>query len=244
MDGLGGGRLALVGVESYTPMMSSERARRLRDWQDRLFNSRDRDEDVRLDYLGMKLEVPHQVHPPAPQPELLGRAVLSEVRETDRVLDMGTGSGVNAFLAASRSTNVLAVDNNPFAVECAKANAERNGLSSSVQVIAGSLFEPVEGRFDLIIFDPPFRWFAPRDLRETATTDESYRTLTAFFQQVRDYLTEAARILIGFGSSGDLAYLHHLIRRAKLEMETLATWSLVKDGLEVEYYAYRLTRSG
>ena len=47
---------------------------------------------------------------------------------------------------------------------------------------------------------------------------------------------------IGFGSSGDLAYLHHLIQIAKMEMETLDTWALVKDGLEVEYYAYRLTR--
>ena len=229
--------------DPYTPMMSAERARKLREWQDRLFESGGRDEEVKLDYLGMRLEVPPQVHPPASQPELLGRAVLSEVRETDRVLDMGTGSGVNAFLAASKSQNVVAVDNNPFAVACAKANAERNGLSSRIEVVEGNLFGPVEGRFGLIVFDPPFRWFAPRDLREAASTDENYETLTAFFQQVDRYLAEEGRILIGFGSSGDIAYLHHLIRSASLDMETLSTWGLTKDGLEVEYYAYRLTRN-
>ncbi len=222
-------------------MMSAERARKLRKWQDRLFESSGRDETVRLDYLGMKLEVPPQVHPPSSQPELLGRAVLAEVRESDRVLDMGTGSGVNAFLAASKSWNVVAGDNNPFAVACAKANAERNGLSSRIEVVEGNLFEPVEGRFDLVIFDPPFRWFAPRDLRETASTDENYQTLTGFFQRVDRYRAEEGRILIGFGSSGDIAYLHHVIRSARMDMETLSTWGLTKDGLEVEYYAYRLT---
>ena len=53
-------------------MMSAERAAKLRQWQDRLFESIDRDNGVTLDYLGMKLEVPPQVHPPSPQPELLG----------------------------------------------------------------------------------------------------------------------------------------------------------------------------
>jgi hypothetical protein len=38
------------------------------------------------------------------------------------------------------------------------------------------VFEAVDGRFDLVIFDPPFRWFAPRDPLEAASTDENYRT--------------------------------------------------------------------
>jgi len=42
------------------------------------------------------------------------------------------------------------------------------------------VFSNVDGAFDLIIFDPPFRWF-PRDLLEAATTDESYRAMTRFF---------------------------------------------------------------
>ena len=45
--------------------------------------------------------------------------VLDEVRDDDRVLDMGTGSGVNGIVAASRSRDVLAVDVNPAAVTCA-----------------------------------------------------------------------------------------------------------------------------
>ncbi len=56
--------------------------------------------------------VPPEVMPVTPVSHLLGEAVLAQVREGDRVLDMGTGSGVNAVLAAIRGAEVLAVDTN------------------------------------------------------------------------------------------------------------------------------------
>jgi release factor glutamine methyltransferase len=58
------------------------------------------------------------------------------------------------------------------------------------------VFSNVDGAFDLIIFDPPFRWFAPRDLLEAATTDENYQALTRFFRQARQHLTHRGRMLI------------------------------------------------
>lgn len=227
---------------AYKPMMSEERARRIRDWQNAIFESQESAEDISMNYLGVELRVPHQVHSPAPMSELLGQAVLGEVRETDRVLDMGTGSGINAILAASKSSDVIAVDSNPFAVESATENAALNGASASIEVLQSDLFEKVKGTFDLIIFDPPFRWFSPRDIRESATTDENYKTLTAFFQRVGQYLNDDGRVLIFFGTSGDSDYLHKLIRDANFRIEKLSRWELVKDGLEVEYYAYKLTR--
>ena len=69
-----------------------------------------------------------------------------------------------AVFAASKSTNVTAVDVNPSTVECARANAELNNLSSRITVKESDLFENVEGQYNLIIFDPPFRWFEPRDV--------------------------------------------------------------------------------
>ena len=101
------------------------------------------------------------------------------------MLDLGTGSGVNGIVAAARSSDVVAVDVNPSAVECARKNAELNGVGSRCGVRESDLFENVTGRFDLIVFDPPFRWFRPRDLYERGTADENYETLTAFFRQAR-----------------------------------------------------------
>ena len=122
------------------------------------------------------------------RPAGASRIVPDEVREGDRVLDMGTGSGVNGIVAASGSREVLAVDVNPAAVACASDNAERNGVADRVEVRESDLFQNTPGRFDLIIFDPPFRWFRPRDMYERGTADENYRTLTTFFDQASDHL--------------------------------------------------------
>ncbi len=62
-----------------------------------------------------------------------------------------------------------------------------------------------------MVFDPPFRWFQPRDLLEMATADPGYRALTQFAREARLHLSDYGRLLVFFGSSGDLGYLQRLI---------------------------------
>ena len=81
--------------------------------------------------------------------------MIAEVQPGMRVLDMGTGSGVNAILAARGGAEVVGVDINPDAVSAARANAERNGVVGEFAV--SDVFSAVEGRFDLVVIDPPFR---------------------------------------------------------------------------------------
>jgi release factor glutamine methyltransferase len=228
----------------HEPMMSAERANKIRAWQDAVFESeKARTGETTFEYLGLTLSIPPKVQPITGMSDLLGRAVAEEVRDTDRVLDMGTGSGVNAILAAARSTEVVAVDVNPHAVGAARENAAANGVADRIEVFEGDLFDRVQGTFDLIVFDPPFRWFAPRDLRERSTTDENYRTLTRFFREVPRYLAPGGRILVFFGTSGDSGYLDTLVRQARFDAEKLAGRRLEKDGLDVEYFTHRLTRA-
>lgn len=87
------------------------------------------------------------------------------------------------------------------------------------------------------------RWFAPRDLLEAATTDENYRAMTAFFTGVGLHLAPAGRMMISFGTSGDLAYLKHLIDSAGFSASVVARRGLAKDGWQVDYFAYLLTKS-
>ena len=221
--------------------MSDERVRAIHAWHDAQFHTAERNATVHTTFFDREFVVPPDVHPPTGVSDMLATAVLTEVRESDRVLDMGTGSGVNAILAAAKSATVVAVDVNPAAVECARQNAERNAVAERIAVHESDVFESVDGRFDLVIFDPPFRWFAPRDLRERATADENYATLTTFFGEVADHLTEHGRVLVFFGTSGDLAYLQHLMRTAGFVVETLSTRDLNRDGQTVSYYTYRLT---
>jgi SAM-dependent methyltransferase len=77
-------------------------------------------------------------------------------RRSSLTLDLGTGCGLLAFLAAPHSDRVVAVDRNPRAVRLAAFNARLNGLSN-VECREGNLFGPVEGdRFDLVFSNPPF----------------------------------------------------------------------------------------
>lgn len=191
-------------------------------------------------YLGLELLIPKDVFAPGARGSF-HPAVRDEVKPSDRVLDMGTGSGIVAILAAARSLDVVAVDVNPKAVEAARANAVLNHVADRITFAVSDVFEAVEGSFDLIIFDPPFRWFKARDLLELSHADENYRALRAFMGEVRRRLRPGGRILLNFGTSGDIDYLYHLIDAAGLKKEVLATNEVVTEDLTVTYYVFRLT---
>ncbi|MFC5835794.1 methyltransferase [Nonomuraea insulae] len=236
--------VTMAEKSTYVPLVSPEHAERIRRWHENAYRAA-REEgasEQTFSYLGLTLVVPPGVQPITGMSHLLGEAVAAEVRQGDRVLDMGTGSGVNALLAASMGAEVLAVDVNPLAVEAARRNAERNGVS--LEVRESDVFGAVEGEFDLIVFDPPFRWFAPRDPLESATTDEGYRAMIAFFRDVRRHLAPGGRLLIFFGTSGDLEYLLSLAREAGFGAEVVAHGDLVKDDWRVDYYTFLMRVGG
>jgi release factor glutamine methyltransferase len=230
-------------MSDYVPTISAEYAERIRQWHETAYQSAKVEgaTSQTFDYLGRTIHVPPQVQPITGMSHLLGESVLAEARESDRVLDMGTGSGVNAILAAGTARRVLAVDVNPLAVAAARANAEVNGVADRVESHESDVFGAVDGEFDLIIFDPPFRWFAARDLLETATTDENYRAMTEFFRSVRRHLAPGGRMLISFGTSGDLGYLRGLMDEQGFRSEVVARHALTRDEMRVEYFVFRLT---
>jgi len=90
-------------------------------------------------------------------------------RPVRSALDLGTGSGVQAFLAAAHSDRVWATDSSARAIDFARFNAAFSGCEKNVEFLEGDTFEPVRGRtFDLIVSNPPFaltpsRRFAYRD---------------------------------------------------------------------------------
>lgn len=88
-----------------------------------------------------------------------------------RILDLGTGTGASALAAAAASpaAEVVAIDVDPRAVRCARANAVVNALERRVEVREGDLFAPVHGeRFDLVVSNPPFLPGVPRSPADLA----------------------------------------------------------------------------
>ncbi len=113
---------------------------------DRRFRAPDRD--------ALRLPRGDMVYPPGSDSALLADAVPA--RAGERVLDLCTGSGIQALAVAARAAQVVAVDIGARAAALARCNAALNG-AGGVEVRAGDLYAPVRGeRFDLVLANPPF----------------------------------------------------------------------------------------
>jgi Methyltransferase small domain len=81
---------------------------------------------------------------------------LTVRRPVETALDVGTGGGIQAILAARHSGRVVATDVNARALDFAVFNTRLNGVDN-VEFRLGSFFEPVEGeRFGLVACNPPY----------------------------------------------------------------------------------------
>jgi ribosomal protein L3 glutamine methyltransferase len=88
-----------------------------------------------------------------------GFALVPDVSAVGRVLDLCTGSGCLAILAAHRFPNadVDAVELSPKAMEVARLNIDESGYAERLHLFQGDLFQPVaKERYDLILTNPPY----------------------------------------------------------------------------------------
>jgi ribosomal protein L3 glutamine methyltransferase len=79
-------------------------------------------------------------------------------REPQRVLDLCTGNGSLAVLAALAwpQAQVDASDLSPDALAVARINVDRHGLGERVTLLEGDGLAPARGRYDLILCNPPY----------------------------------------------------------------------------------------
>ncbi len=91
--------------------------------------------------------------------DLFGDDGLVEPERVTRVLDLCTGSGCLAILAALRfpGATVDAVDISKDALAVARINVAQHGLQDRVRLLRGDLFAPLgDSRYDLILTNPPY----------------------------------------------------------------------------------------
>jgi release factor glutamine methyltransferase len=110
----------------------------------------------RRQFWGRDFVVTPDVLDPRPETEVLIAAALSA--PFTRVLDLGTGSGaiLVTLLSERPSAQGVATDLSPAALAVAQDNAARLGVADRASFLPGSWFDPVEGKFDLIVSNPPY----------------------------------------------------------------------------------------
>ena len=100
--------------------------------------------------------------PRSPIAELIeaGFAPWAQPDRLRRIADVGTGSGCIAIATALAlpDARIDALDNSPAALEHARANARRHGVTERVRVQASDLLEALEPQpsLDLIVANPPY----------------------------------------------------------------------------------------
>jgi release factor glutamine methyltransferase len=154
-------------------------------------------------FADLAFQIFEEVYKPAEDTFLMADYLAQSVKETDIVLDMGTGCGMLAVIAAKKALKVVATDLNPHAVECARLNIKTNNVSSKVDVRLGDLFEliPKTEKFDLIVFNAPY---LPSESDEKKTWvgrawaggPTGRQIIDKFIDEVPQHLKENGRILL------------------------------------------------
>lgn len=116
-------------------------------------------------------------------------------REGDRVLDLGCGSGVCAVFAAGVAREVVAVDISPAAISNTQENCQRFGREN-VTVTRSDMFTNVDGKFNLILANPPYIEADFEDNEEQFATSTRY--LPILFAQAHEYLEKDGRLLVQY----------------------------------------------
>lgn len=155
------------------------------------------------EFYGRNFNITSDVLDPRPETETLIEAALSE--PFDRVLDLGVGSGCIVVTLLAEQTDAIGVGIDLSQEAClqASANAIKHSVGDRLDIFQSDWFEKVEGRFDLIVANPPYlsraemNGVAPELARHeprAALTDES-DGLTAY----REIAAHAASHLVGGG---------------------------------------------
>jgi release factor glutamine methyltransferase len=119
------------------------------------------------------------------------------------VLDVGTGCGMLAILAAQKAESVVAIDINPSAVRCAKANSQNNGVRGKMAFLQADLFSIFQQKalFDVVTLNAPYLPAAESEVdswmvRAWSGGANGRQVIDRFIAQVPFHLKPAGRVLL------------------------------------------------
>lgn len=172
----------------------------------------------RQEFNGLDFEVSSDVLIPRPETEILVENAVSVLAKSNnpRFLELGVGSGCISvsILHSIPGASAIAVDVSREALEIARRNATKNGVSGRLELIHSDLFADVRESFEVIVSNPPYVPDGDIDALQAEVRDfEPYKALAGGsdgLDTVRRIIRDAAKYLnpggslileIGFGQA-------------------------------------------
>jgi predicted Ser/Thr protein kinase/methylase of polypeptide subunit release factors len=198
-----------------------------------------------------------EVYEPMEDSLLLEKHV--KIRSKNIVLDIGTGSGIQAIAASEKAEFVVALDISNEALKKAKENAEKEGIENiflfksdlfsffsdlktikSIKSKKARQFFLNNPKFHLIVFNPPY---LPKDEgiedRTIYGGKKGHETIEMFFSKASKYLENEGKILIVFSSLTNKEKVKTIIKEygfdfkkideEKISFETLFVYLIEKS---------------
>jgi len=137
-----------------------------------------------------------------------------------KVLDIGTGSGIQAIAAAQskKVSSILGTDIQREVIEYCKKCIK----NKKIAFLQSDLFKNVRGKFDTIIFNPPY---LPQELKLKDLTIEGgkkgYEIIESFLNEAKEFLKPNGSILMVFSSLTKKEKVEEFIKDNLLEFEEL-----------------------
>ncbi|MCR4299274.1 MAG: class I SAM-dependent methyltransferase [Gallionella sp.] len=138
--------------------------------------------------LGARIHPHYGVYSPV-RGEYVGLVNEAPLPTSELAFDIGTGTGVLAAVLARRGVkHIVATDQDPRALACARENLARLGLSAQVEVVQADLFPA--GKAPLIVCNPPWIPARPGSPIERAIFDPDSRMLRGFINGLAEHLEQ------------------------------------------------------
>jgi SAM-dependent methyltransferase len=166
---------------------------------------------VEIPALGARIHPHYGVFAPI-RGEYVGLVAEAPLPSRALAFDLGTGTGVLAAVLARRGVaRIVATDQDPRALACARENIARLGLAGQVEIVQADLFP--EGRAPLVVCNPPWLPARPSSPIECAVYDPESRMLRGFIDGLAAHLAPGGE---GWLVLSDLA--EHLGLRSRAEL--------------------------
>ncbi len=177
----------------------------------------------------ISIDVSDDVYPPSDDSILLIRSL--DVKKGDDILEIGCGSGIVSIHCAKNGCNVTCVDVNRSAVKCTKKNAEKNNVR--LNVFFSDLYQNVNGRFDIIVFNLPYLPVDEPGVLAKAWSGgkDGLGPLPKLLSESKNHLKENGRIVIVTSSLMDQNKLDSML--SKYEVKKKGTLPLFFEKLDV-----------